>query len=257
MKVWTKAGYVAGLLVVPVVLAGCGFGGGGTGGHAGGHDGGRAGTSARARRAFAHEPAGQILRAMSHDMRHVTSFGVAGHLTSGGTHVGIDMHITAAGGGDCTGTVRMGLGTARIVSKGSKFWMKPDHAFWERLAPQHAAALEQMIGDRWVEASQSSRELQAFCNMRGLLKSFSASGHAANKGVVKGTEKVDGHQAVKIAMKEQGGAAMVWVAADRPHHMLEIRSGAGADTTGSLRFTEFNKPVEVTTPDPSDVADFS
>jgi hypothetical protein len=48
-----------------------------------------------------------------------------------------------------------------------------------------------------------------------------------------------------------------WVAADDPHYIVKLELGEGGDTSGEMNFSDFDEPVDVTTPEPSDVVDLS
>lgn len=226
MKAWTRAVYAVGVLVV---VTGCGGGGG----------------------SFADKSVDDIVKAASHDMGDVRSLGVSGDLTTGGTTYGIDVHIIADGG--CTGTLKVGDGSSQIVSKDSTYWMKPDHAFWESQDPSEAAVIEKAVGDKWITIPSSS-DLDAFCDLDTFLKNFTGASNGPTKGSVVGTEKVGGKQAVKITGTDHGDPVVAWVATGEPHYVLKIRIGGSADTTGSLTFTDFDKPVRLRTPAPTDVA---
>lgn len=237
MKVWTRTAYAAGALVVPVVLTGCGSGGGGGGG------------------SFADQSAQDIMKSSAADMKKATSLRVSGDITSGAQQVGLDMQITTQG--SCQGTMRIGGGTAQIVSDGTTSWMKGDHAFWVAEAGGQASVVEKAVGDKWVSMG-SNADLSSFCDLDSLLKDVDTTGSTQGDPVTKsGTDNVGGQDTVKLDGHDDSNNPMtVWIASDSPHYILKM-AVVGTGDSGSLTLSDYDKPLSVKTPAPSEVVDLS
>lgn len=233
MAVWTKTALAAGVLLL---ASGCGSSG----------DGGDS---------FAGQPVKDITKAASADMKGLKSLRIGGDLTTNGQKLHLDMQSTTDG--DCQGSVRVDKGSAQVVSSGGSYWMKPDAAFWEQQAPDQSELIEQAVGDKWVSVPSSSG-LDEVCHLDNFLKAFNdastddPSASPSNAG----SEQVDGQDAVKITGTSDGQQLAAWVASDDPHYILKIEVGGGTDG-GTLSFSDFDEPVDVKTPAPSDVADLS
>jgi hypothetical protein len=228
MTGWTKAACIAGVLAV---ASGCGGGGD----------------------SFADGSFKEITKATSADMKELKSLHMAGNLVTDNSKIGID--VSADTDGACHGTISQGEGHAQVLSTGDQSWMKPDDTFWELSAPGQAAAIEQAVGDKWVVVPASA-DFSSFCDLDGLLDSFDDDDDSSDGPTKKeGVESVGGEDAVKLTGKSDGQSMAAWVAVDDPHHILKFELGEGGDTSGTLTFSDFDEPVEVTAPAPSDVFD--
>lgn len=235
MALWTKAALAAGVLLAATGCAGSG----------GGDD-------------FAGQSVKEITKAAGADMKGLQSLRISGDLEPNGQTLRIDMQSTTDG--DCQGSVQIGDGTAEIVSSGGTYWMKPDQAFWEAQAPDQAAVIEQQVGDKWVTVPSGSG-LSEVCDLDNFLKAFDDSSDDPSASPSNaGSEQVDGQDAVKIAGKSDGQELTAWVATGDQHYILKIEVGGGAGAGsggGTLSFSDFDEPVDVQTPDPSDVVDLA
>jgi hypothetical protein len=176
-----------------------------------------------------------------------------GDVTSSGKKIHVDLRTSTAG--QCQGSFTIGKGTAQILASGGKAWMKPDHAFWEQQAPAQAAQVEQLVGDKWVSIPLSSG-LSEVCDLDNLLTKLTpSSDKEAQDTKVIGTTQVGGTDAVQVqGASEQGDTVSAWVAITDPHYVLELEVVDGS-SPGTLTFSEFDTPLDITTPAPGQVAD--
>lgn len=232
MRKWTAVAYAAG---VALLGAGCG----------GGSDS-----------SFADQSAKDITQAASADMKALKSLRISGDISTGGQKVDIDMQSTTDG--DCQGTVKVGGGSAQIVSSGGSYWMKPDDAFWEQTAGSRASVIEKAVGDKWVTVPPSSG-LDEVCDLDNFLKAFdTTTDNPSATPSNAGSEQVDGQDTVRITGEEKGQQVSAWVATGDQHYILKLEVGSPGDSdSGALAFSEFDEPVDVTTPAPSEVTDLS
>jgi hypothetical protein len=202
---------------------------------------------------FADESGIDIMKAATTDMAAVTSMHFTGDVTSSGKKIHVDLRTSTAG--QCQGSFTIGKGTAQILASGGKAWMKPDHAFWEQQAPAQAAQVEQLVGDKWVSIPLSSG-LSEVCDLDNLLTKLTpSSDKGAQDTKVIGTTQVGGTDAVQVqGASEQGDTVSAWVAITDPHYVLELEVVDGS-SPGTLTFSEFDTPLDITTPAPGQVAD--
>jgi hypothetical protein len=207
---------------------------------------------------FADKSVKDITKQAADDMSGLKSLRIAGDLTTGGQKIHLDMQSTTDG--DCQGTVNIGDGSAEIVSSGGDYWMRPDSTFWEQQAPDQADLIEQAVGDKWVSVPANSG-LDEVCDLDNFLDSFDKASTdnpsaSPSKG---GTTSVDGKDAIQVQGKDKDGEDVTaWVATDAPHYILKIEvAGNGTGDTGTLTFSDFDEPVDIKTPDPSEVADLT
>lgn len=225
-------GVVAVVAAAALLTAGCG--------------GGSSSTS------FADESGLDIMKAATTDMAAVTSMHFAGDVSSSGKKIHVDLRSSTAG--QCQGSFTIGKGTAQILASDGKAWMKPDHAFWEQQSPAQAAQVEALVGDKWVSIPLSSG-LSKVCDLDNLLAKLTPSSDKQTRGTkVIGTSHVGGSDAVQVqGTSEQGDTVSAWVATSAPHHVLKLDVGDGS-SPGTLTFSEFDVPLVITTPAPSEVA---
>ena len=218
-------------------------------GACGGGDGGGGGRST----SFADEPGPQIMSAATTDMAAVRSLHFTGDLTSGGKKIHVDLGSSTAG--QCRGSFTIGRGTAQILASDGKAWMKPDHAFWEQQAAGQAAQIEQLVGDKWVSIPLSSG-LSKVCDLDNLLSRLTPTDDKQTQSTeVIGTAEVGGTPAVQVqGRSRQGDTVSAWVATGSPHHVLKLEVTDGS-SPGTLVFSDFDTPLAITTPAPSEVAD--
>ncbi|HET7430372.1 MAG TPA: hypothetical protein VFJ89_02600 [Nocardioides sp.] len=230
----TGAALAAVVTVVAVLAAGCG----------GGSDS-----------SFADQSTETITQAASADMKALKTLHITGDVTTNGQRIDLDMRSTTDG--ECQGTVEVASGSAQIVSSRGSYWMKPDKAFWKQTAGAQASVIEQAVGDKWVTVPANSG-LDEVCDLDNFLKAFdNASGNDPSASPSSaGTEQIDGQDAVKIAGEEKGQPVAAWVATADPHYILKLEVG-GASDGGTLSFSDFDQPVDVKTPSPSEVVDLS
>lgn len=233
MRRWTTAAATAAVLGL---VSGCGGGGG----------------------SFSDKSAQDIMKASASDMKNAQSLHISGDITTGGDRIGMDMQVTTAGA--CQGTMRLGGGTAQLLSDGSTAWMKADDAFWKKEAGAQASAVEQAVGDKWVVLGSTSG-LSDLCDLDSLLKGVDTTGAGKDgKDAVtkEGTDSVGGADAVRLSGHDDSGAPMsIWVASSSPHYILKMSVSGGGSDSGALLLSDYDKPLDVKKPDPSEVVDLN
>ncbi|RPE34388.1 hypothetical protein [Kitasatospora cineracea] len=168
--------------------------------------------------------------------------------------------VASGSAGDCAGTIGIkGKGKAEILRTGGKVWLKPDAEFIKVVVPGADASVANLIAGKWLTSTKTTDLADGFgefCDMPlGLLKKagLNDDGTPDNSGTKGGTKKVGGVDAVVLKVKgEKSGDAMeVAVANQGEAYLLSVDSGA----TGSMRFSDFDKPVQAAAPAADQVID--
>jgi hypothetical protein len=225
MKRSNLATYAMGIALA-VVLTGCGSDGGSDG------DGGSG---------FADEKAADIIKAASTDMGELKSVHLNADITSDGNTVGMDLSLNTEG--TCEGTIKVGEGSADVLSVDGSSWFKADEAFWREQAGDQADQVLDLVGDKWVV--DTSDQFGSFCDLDGLLEDI-GDPEDVQDAKTDGTEDVDGEEAVKVVGTEDDSETTVFVATDEPHYILKVE--VTGDDAGTAAFSEFDEDVEVEAP---------
>ena len=232
----TAYGMRTGLAAAAVLaLAGCGGGSGGSGDD------------------FAKQSASDIISAAKTDMQDLSSLSMHGDITSSGQKIGFDLDVTTKG--DCQGTIKLGDGSAQILSAGGDSWMKPDDAFWQEQAGDQAKTIEDAVGDKWVAIPGSSDSLSSACDLDSLLSKLK-DGKGDTEGTVGDTSSVGGEDAVEVTSKEEADDVKAYVATGDKHYILKLEIDSG-DSPGTVTFDNFDQDFSIQPPASSDVADLS
>jgi hypothetical protein len=229
----------AAVLAVLVLVASCGGDDGGDGGDGGGSE-------------FADQSGQEIADAAKADMKELDQVAYRGEISS--SEAPITMDIQASSGGDCTGTLGIGGGSAEVVAKGGTSWFRPDEALWRERAPDQADAIIAAVGDKWV--LDADGEFAQFCDLDDFFDNiFEEDGNASEYETV-GTDEIDGQDVVKVEQTDADGSATGYVLVEGEHYLLRLERTEG-DDPGQLEFSEFNEEFEVEAPAEDEVVDLS
>jgi hypothetical protein len=222
-----------------VLAAGCGGGAG---------DDAKSGADS----AFAKKSGNDIAAAAKADMKGLDSVKYSGEITSGGSD--LDLDIQASSAGDCTGSVKIGEGTAEVLATGGENWFKPDEAFWRSQSPDQADAIIAAVGDKWI--IDSDENFSQFCDLDAFFDNIFTDDDTGKDGDYKvtGTDTLDGQDVVKVEKSGTDGNATGYVLIDGKHYLLKLEKTEG-DEPGKLEFSEFDEDVTVQAPAADDIVD--
>lgn len=201
---------------------------------------------------FADKPAAEIADAAKADMKALDAVRYSGDITSGSDSISLD--IQASSGGDCTGTLGLGDGTAEVLAKGGDLWFRPDEAFWRQQAPDQAEAIITAVGDKWVV--DSNQEFAQFCDLDKFFEQVFATPDSGSKYKTVGTGELDGQQVVKVDNTSAKGTSTGYVAVDDPHYLLKVERTEG-DQPGKIEFSDFDDQFAVEAPADDEIIDLS
>ena len=205
--------------------------------------------------AFDEQPGAAIARAGSSAMGTLTSVRYRISVTGapGGRTLAVD--VRAEDTGDCTGTVAIDDGLIRIRGVGGEQWFKADEAAWRAAEPGQADDFIAAAGGHWVR--DEGFEFANFCffaNVLGELLQDVGSG----TWFAVGSDRVDGHDVVRVQGSSDGAVVVAAVRVDQPHYLASFERTDDSDgAVSTTRFSEFGDDVEVDAPAGDDVVDLS
>jgi len=185
------------------------------------------------------------------DLRAASSVRMTGSGTNAGTAFNVALDL--APGKGCDGTISTaGTGSFDIVVIGTKVWIKPDNAFWQKEGGSDAIAL-QLLQGKYLEDSTTSTGLGSLSSLCDLTKTLSDTTGDVTTAVKGPDTMFDGQKALTLLDPSKGGTMTVSDAA--VPEVLQIHK-VGSDA-GTLNLTDFNAPVTLTPPPASETIDGS
>jgi hypothetical protein len=188
-------------------------------------------------------------------MGDLSAVKVAGTVTTAGQEITIDMQTNSDR--DCTGSIKVGDGTAEIVGTGGTAWFRPDEAFWRASAADTADQIMSIVGDKWVVVPPGN-DLAQFCDLDGLVDQMLESSEEDKKATYEtgDTSEIDGDEVVAVNRKDEEGESTGYVLTDDPHYLVKIEKTDGGDT-GTVTFSEFNEDFDAEAPSDDEIIDLN
>ncbi|MFB7948920.1 hypothetical protein ACFC6L_28850 [Kitasatospora phosalacinea] len=170
----------------------------------------------------------------------------------------VNATVAADSSGNCVGTVGLGgKGTADIRRTADKVWIKPDAEFFAAVIPNGDTPAVKKIVGKWLASSKADdiASFAEFCDLalgyqkRIGLNDDGTPDHGGTKG---GTKKVDGIDAVLVTDEDDDGNVVeAAIAAEGEPYLLS----AETEGKGSMKYSDFDVPVQVTAPPADQVID--
>lgn len=202
------------------------------------------GASAEAR-AFADRPAEEVVRAALHATTDLRAVRLRGYITTAGNRIRFDLRTDRAG--DCAGTMTVGPGTAAVVATAEATFLRGNEAFWRDQAGPKAAAVQELLENRWARTAPTE-DLAKLCTVhRGFLDALQRAVPAdlGNDGLT----RVAGTDAVKVAVRSPEGGYRLYVEAESPHRVRKVvRTAQGEAAEVTLADFDDRRPVRVPGP---------
>jgi len=200
----------------------------------------------------------------------VKSVHLKGEGSEGADTFSIDMQF--ANGKGATGSIGISGATMKIVAVGDSTYIQADpKAFSALSGGQIPADALQMIAGKWLkfsaaDAASSDNPLGGFGADFSDLKSFAQQfAPTGSISLEPGTKTINGKTAVGIidAGDSNEDQSILYVEKDGDHLPLQIvpgpkasaGTGSSGPSTGTINFTDYNKPVTIT--EPTDAIDIS
>jgi hypothetical protein len=208
-------------LLLALLVAGCGRGGGSNGEES--------------------KSANQIATDAQNAARSAKAVHVYGKIVLRGTPLLLDLHLVRKVG--AVGEMGLKGGTVRLARVGSKIYMNGDSTFW---AAYGGPAAGRLYANRWLQIPTSSSQITPFVRLTEIDQLFGDTIGAHGKIEKNGTTTYRGRKVV--ALKESGGSGgTLYIAASgKPYPVAILSPNAGAQ--GSVSFDGWNRPVPISTP---------
>ena len=203
------------------------------------------GTTAAADNGVASLGAQEILAKASNAANSASSVRIAGNIDQNGQQVSLDLTL---GKNAADGTLGIKGQQVDVRLVGGKFYMRAPAAFYESLAKTGGAAIGQLVGGKWfsvpLDNSATAQQFAAFQSFTDKSKLFDSLLKDAQNATVKGPGDVSGQPAVLLDDAKGGTLAVATTGEPYP---LQV-TGSGDGNSGTINFTNWNAPVNVTAP---------
>ncbi|MER5640549.1 hypothetical protein ABT095_26820 [Kitasatospora sp. NPDC002227] len=224
------------LVLLALLVAGCGSGGGGSTAPTSAQPSGNGVESLGAK---------DIVARSVQTLKDGRSAHLTGQTSSDGQTVTMDLAMDTTG--NCAGTVsQTDQGTFKLVKLGKQVWVKPDAAFWQT---HGGPATAQLVGDKYLKTSSDNpdfAQLASVCDLNTLADSIGS----VDTVTTGGRTTVNGTDAVALNGTKGADSGTVYVAVTGKPYPLRIEKSGG-----KLDFKDFGTPVPTTTPSPDQSID--
>jgi hypothetical protein len=157
--------------------------------------------------------------------------------------------------GDCTGTVEEDGASIDFIKAGEQLFVKVSDEFWAAQGDDGAA--RDAVGDRWIEVEKDDeadfQDLADACDLKSLLGAVTDD---ALKAVQGEPVTIDGQQAIPVQEKDGKETTTAYISTDDDPKIIKIEESGGAETS-DISFFDFDKPVVVAPPAPSETVKLS
>jgi hypothetical protein len=182
-------------------------------------------------------------------LKAAKSYHMAGSISDSGQKTTLDVKVSGA---DVLGSMSISDAKIELLRVGGKQFMKPDAAFWKLTSPQQAAAITQVVGDRWVVVPASNKDLSSFFEVTDVDQILSPDSNKVTKGAVK---PINGTPAIALTEPGDDGGTLYIATAGEPYP-LKLEGTKPED--GGMEFTEFGSTfADIKEPAAADTIDFS
>ncbi|WP_377269508.1 hypothetical protein [Peterkaempfera sp. SMS 1(5)a] len=168
--------------------------------------------------------------------------------TSGGDQVRGKVSLDRKG--HCIARMTMGSqGSMVVLESGGQVWIKPDEVFLKGMAGAEGAKL---MAGKYLKGA-SVKDMASLCDLDEFAKGITQGG--SSKAAKAGVATVGGQRTAVIKVSEDGGMTTIYVAAEgTPYPVKMVHTGSDS---GTVLFSGFGEPVNVTVPPASLVIDSS
>ncbi|MFD5326906.1 hypothetical protein [Streptomyces sp. NPDC127092] len=194
-------------------------------------------------------------------LKDATSLRVTGDAPDGrGGTISIDMAMDTKG--SCRGTiVQQHAGTIEMIKHRSTVFMKGDEKFWraslaagkKKPTARQADAFVEIVKGRWMKVDKKTARAMTrkdMCDL-GTLADKLGDDSATDTTTTRGADVTRAGQALAVIYDRDGNeVTTIHVAKTGKPYPVEITHTGGTEP-GSLKLTDFDKPVD-TTPPPAD-----
>ncbi|MEV0176514.1 hypothetical protein AB0I00_36075 [Streptomyces sp. NPDC050803] len=212
----------------------------------------KAGASADAKEPFAGLTGGEIADRAAKATTDASSLRMKGDIPDEETGGTIEFDIALNKQGECAGHMSMdGEGRTDLIQTGGTLYLKYDETFLraqskgEPKADVDAAVA--LLAGKWTKMSANSADAEGMtdlCDLEAMLGDATDAESDATRGK---TTAVNGTPAITLDEKDGKDSYTLYVATEGEPYLLRLVSTTPSDS-GSLSFSEFDKPVPADKP---------
>lgn len=190
---------------------------------------------------------GEIRDIVVTDMKSLSSVHVVGTFESTGEE--IDLRLDQAG--NCTGTVTNQGGTAEVIEWKYGHLVRADRGYWdEAVGEEESAKIPDADLEKWRYTRPSLGYFEPRCEFAFIVDHLPVG--VVDQTSVGEEREIGGVSALPLVDNPpEGDTTTLWVSTQVPHYVVRIEQ-SGEDA-GTLTLSEFDEPVVLPEPDPSDV----
>jgi len=210
--------------------------------------GGTSSTGASPSSTLAGQSAEQVLAASKKALEGATSVRYkaqgTGDKADPKSKIAFDVRI--AKGKGATGSMELAGQSLTILQVGTDSYLSADSTFLTSMGLP-----AQKEKGKWIKSPPQAGGLLAITDVAKSFDALNTAGATLSLGTPK---TVDGRQTVAVVVGPKGGqdGGTVYVAADGPAYPLLIET-KGKKSEGTLTFSEYGEPVEITAPSPASI----
>jgi hypothetical protein len=189
----------------------------------------------------------QIVNAAVHASLSANSFTVTGSIGQGAQRVGLNLSLSATK--VAQGSITAMGQTINLIQIGNTIYFKASTSFWTQNGGATAA---QLFANKWVSGPASSSDFSSFSQFldpHQLANQFfqAPTGTDFHKGK---TSTVNGQKVIAITGtdKSGGGKGVLYVATTGKPYVVKVTVKGGSSGSGSVSFSNYNKPVHASAP---------
>lgn len=196
--------------------------------------------------AFAGQSASEILAAAQKAFTAADTTHVVGSFSEDGTDFTMDIRMTADG--DAVAKLDVGgLGAMELRTIGGDAWLSGDPSFWKA-----TGAPANLFDNKWIKTTTKSKDFQDFLELTSKKQWAKELLEPGGELKVVAGKEIDGIPTVGLEEVSGEDPGILFVAASGPAYPLAIEPKSGE---GSLRFTDWDEPVDVEKPPAKDVVE--
>ncbi|MER5966146.1 hypothetical protein [Streptomyces sp. NPDC002057] len=195
--------------------------------------------------------------------RSATSLRMTGRVVTDGQPLDVDFAVNDRD--ECTGLMKIRGGTAELRKVDEVTYIKGDEAFWrvsmtsQGMPDEQIAVTIELIKGRWLKidpGQPGSGDLESVCDLGSLLDDLGGD-EEDRTGLTRGPgAEVDGTPVATLVKRDDGETTTVSVAQKGKPYILRM-ARAGGGEPGTVRLSDYDKPVRVTAPPAAETIDLA
>jgi hypothetical protein len=189
-------------------------------------------------------PVADILTKTTTALKGASSVHIKGQINTGSENIGVDLTVNLARDG--VGSLTINGQNLQVTKLGTQVYFKADAGFWEQNIPgAQGQAAATLLAGKYLSAPTTDPKFGSFASFFALVDQFDFATGAKSATATKGqTQTINGTPAIALVESGSDGGTL-WVATQGDPFPVRLEGPPGQ---GSLDFTDYNKPLVISTP---------